>query len=155
MGHEVVTARSEDVGALVRLCSALFREDAGRRDPCTNVGWPAAHRRNHFLSLISRSDALCLLTKSGRTPVWYLAGYVGEPTEIRAVRIAELQSMYVQADSRNRGTGSALVDEFLSWAGGRMARRVSVTVHASNDLAVRFYERVGLRPKSITLEMPP
>ncbi len=63
--------------------------------------------------------------------------------------------MYVQADSRNRGTGSALVDEFLSWAGGRMARRVSVTVHASNDLAVRFYERVGLRPKSITLEMPP
>ncbi len=90
MGHEVVTARSEDVGALVRLCSALFREDAGRRDPCTNVGWPAAHRRNHFLSLISRSDALCLLTKSGRTPVWYLAGYVGEPTEIRAVRIAEL-----------------------------------------------------------------
>lgn len=88
MGHEVVTARSEDVGVLVRLCSALFREDAGRRNPCTDAGWPAARGRDHFLSLISRGDALCLLAKFGRTSVGYLGGYVREPAEIRPVRIA-------------------------------------------------------------------
>jgi len=32
--------------------------------------------------------------------------------------------------------------------------RVSVTAHASNDAAVRFYERIDLRPKGATLEMP-
>lgn len=63
--------------------------------------------------------------------------------------------MYVQADSRNRGAGSALVDEFLSWAGARMAGRISVTAYASNEEAVCFYARRGFRPKSITLEMPP
>ncbi|MDP8902044.1 MAG: GNAT family N-acetyltransferase [Actinomycetota bacterium] len=62
--------------------------------------------------------------------------------------------MYVEAGSRGRGVGSALVGGSLSWAGGRMAGRVSVTAHASNDAAVRFYERIDLRPKGVTLEMP-
>ncbi|MDP8902043.1 MAG: hypothetical protein M3N33_13075 [Actinomycetota bacterium] len=66
MDDEIVTARSGDVGALVRACSALFVEDAGRRDPCTDVGWPGAHGRNHLCSLIYPKDALCLLARSGR-----------------------------------------------------------------------------------------
>ncbi|HKH10324.1 MAG TPA: GNAT family N-acetyltransferase [Rubrobacter sp.] len=114
--HEIVAAEGGDVGALVRLSSELFREDAGIRDPYTDVGWPGKHGRDHFLSLISRSDALCLLAKFGRTPVGYLAGYVGGPTTIRPVRVAELQSVYVRARDRDRGVGSALVAEFLSWA---------------------------------------
>ena len=154
MDYRVVTAGGGDLGALVRLCSALFREDAGSRDPFTDVGWSVAYGRDHFFSLISRNDALCLLAKSGQTPVGYLAGYVGEPAEIRPVRVAELQSMYVEAGSRGRGGGSALVEEFLTWAGDRMARRISVTAYASNDAAVRFYESRGFGPKSVTLEMP-
>ena len=154
VGYEIVTAGSGDIDVLVRLCSALFAEDAGSRDPFTDVGWPGVHGWDHFRSLISRDDACCLLARSGRAPVGYLAGYVGEPTEIRPVRVAELQSMYVEAGSRGRGVGSALVEEFLAWAGGRMAGRVSVTAYASNDAAVRFYRRSGLGPKSVTLEMP-
>ncbi len=154
MDYRVVAAGSGDVGALVRLCSALFREDAGPRDPFTDVRWPVAHGRDHFLSLISRNDGLCLLSKSGQTPVGYLAGYVGEPAEIRPVRVAELQSMYVEPGSRGRGVGSALVDVYLAWARGRMAGRVSVTAHASNHAAVRFYESCGFGPRSATLEMP-
>lgn len=153
--YEVVTARGGDVGALVRLCSALFREDAGGRDPFTDVGWPTARGRDHFLALVSRNDALCLLATAGATPIGYLAGFVTEPTEIRPVRTAEIQSMYVEAGSRERGVGSALVDGFLSWARDQMAGRVSVTAYASNDAAVRFYERTGFRPRSVTLEMPP
>ena len=154
VNYEVVAARSGDIGALVRLCSVLFREDAGSRDPFTDVGWPGAHGWDHFLSLVSRNDACCFLARSGRRPVGYLAGHVRGPTEIRPVRIAELQSMYVEAGSRDRGVGSALVDGFLAWARDRMAGRVSVTAYASNDAAVRFYGRIGLRPKSVTLEMP-
>ena len=152
--YEIATASSGDVGALVRLSSALFREDGGRRDPYTDVGWPAAHAREHFLSLISRDDALCLLAKYGGTAVGYLAGYVRGPAEIRPVRVAEIQSMYVEAGSRNHGVGSALVDGFLSWAEAQAAERVSVTAYASNDAALAFYARCGFRPLSATLEMP-
>ena len=62
---KIVTAGGGDIDALVRLCSALFAEDAGTRDPSTDVGWPWAWGRDHFDSLISRDDALCLLAKSG------------------------------------------------------------------------------------------
>jgi ribosomal protein S18 acetylase RimI-like enzyme len=155
VGREVVAAESGDVGALVRLSSALFREDAGIRDPYTDVGWPRRHGRDHFLSLISHKDALCLLAKSGSKPVGYLAGYVGEPTTVRPVKVAELQSMYVEARDRGRGGGSALVAEFLSWAGVRAAERVAVTAYASNGDALGFYARRGFRPRSITLEMSP
>ena len=149
-----MAADGGDVGALVRLSSALFREDAGVRDPFTDVGWPRRHGRDHFLSLILRCDALCLLAKSGGTPVGYLAGYVGGPTTVRPVKVAELQSMYVRARDRGREVGSALVAEFLSWAADREAERGAVTAHASNDDALRFYARRGFRPRSATLEMP-
>lgn len=154
VGHEVVAPGSGDVGTLVRLGSALFREDASVRDPCTDVGWPREHGWDHFLSLISREDALRLLAKSGGRPVGYLAGYVGEATTVRPVKVAELQSMFVRARDRGRGAGSALVAEFLSWAGCRAAERVAVTAYASNGDALRFYARRGFRPRCTTLEMP-
>ncbi len=152
--YEIVTARSGDVGALVRLSSALFREDAGERDSFVDLGWPAAHGRDHFLSLITQNGALCLLAKYGRTAVGYLAGYVRKITEIRPLRVAEIQSTHVEVGSRNRGVRSAMVDEFLSWAGDRTAERVSVTAYALNDAALGFYACRGFRPLSATLEMP-
>ncbi|CAA9473175.1 MAG: hypothetical protein AVDCRST_MAG12-942 [uncultured Rubrobacteraceae bacterium] len=154
MDYEVVTAGSGEVGALVRLCSALFREDAGTRDPCTEVGWPEAHGREHFSAMISSDDALCLIAACGGTSVGYLAGLIQRPTTVRPVRIAEVQSMYVETSSRGRGVGSALVSEFLSWAGNRRADRVSVTAYAANEEAMGFYSRLGFRPRSTTLEKP-
>ena len=113
MDYEIVRAESTDVGALVRLSSSLSREDAGVRDPFTDVGWPEKEGWGHFLSLISGDDAVCLLAKSSRASVGYLAGYLKEPTALRPVKVADFQSMYVQESSRNRGVGSALVEEFL------------------------------------------
>ena len=153
VGYEVVTAGKGDVGALVRLSSALFQEDGGMRDPFADVGWPEREGRDHFLSLISRRDALCLLSKPGRAPAGYLAGYIGEPVTIRPVKVAEVQSMYVEARYRNRGVGSALVAEFRSWAERQGAERISVTAYASNEAAIRFYARLGFLPKRTTLEM--
>ncbi|CAA9400812.1 MAG: hypothetical protein AVDCRST_MAG03-1206 [uncultured Rubrobacteraceae bacterium] len=151
--YGIVRAGEGDVGALVRLSSALFREDGGMRDPFTDVGWPEREGRDHFLSLVSRPDALCLLSKGSGPPVGYLAGYIREPTTVRPVRVAELQSMYVEAGRCNRGVGSALVSGFRYWAAGQGAELISVTAHASNEGAVRFYARHGFLPRSTTFEM--
>ena len=63
--------------------------------------------------------------------------------------------MCVESGSRGNGVGSALVDGFLVWARDRAVGRVSVTACASNGAAVRFYGRIGLRPRGVTLEMAP
>ena len=153
MDHfRISVAGTKDVEALVDLNSSLFLEDAGTRDPHTDLSWPANHGRGHFLDLLGNDDALCLLALSEDNAVGYLAGYLKGPTALRPVRIAELQSMYVLPAQRGRGAGGRLVDEFLAWGRAQSAERVSVGAYAANERAIRFYERFGFESRSVTLE---
>lgn len=142
-----------DVGMLVELSARLFREDAGTRDPSTNLNWPREYGHVYFADLVARGDGLCLLAEATRVTVGYLAGYVREPSALRPVSIAELESMYVREDARGLGVGAKLASEFLAWAELRGARRASVTAYASNERAIRFYDEMGFQPKNLTLEM--
>lgn len=147
------TARAEDVEDIVALNAALFREDAGTRDPFTHVGWPGEEGRGHFLRLVRREEAVCLLAVDGDVTVGYLAGYVREPTSLRPVSVAELESMYVSGEHRSGGVGGRLVDAFRAWAGGWGAGRMSVTAYAANEGTLRFYRRVGFEPRNVSLEL--
>ena len=88
---------------------------------------------------------------AGRT-VGYLAARVGEGTTLRPVRVAELESMYIREEYRDMGVDARLVDAFLGWAGLRGAERASVVAYAANKRAIRFYQRSGFRPRSVSLE---
>ena len=149
----IVAAGAGDVEELVCLNTRLFLEDAGTRDPRTDTSWPARYGREHFLGLLSRDDAVCFLAWLDAEEVGYLAGYLRKSTPLRPVRIAELQSMYVVRAERGRGTGRSLVEEFLAWARRRRAGLVSVTAYATNGGAIRFYERAGFDPRTISLEL--
>lgn len=142
-----------DVGMLVELSSALFREDAGTRDPLTNLDWPGEYGHRHFAELLGPGRSVCLVAEASGVAVGYLAGYVRERSPLRPVAVAELESMYVREGARGRGVGAGLVRRFLGWAGMRGAQQVSVTAYASNERAIRFYERIGFQPRSLALEM--
>ncbi len=153
-GTEVRVRRAGtgDVAEIVELSRALFREDAGRRDPFTNLGWPEEEGLAYFASLVSGAGSVCLLAEIAGRKVGYLAGRVGEGATLRPVRVAELQSMYVREGYRDLGVGARLVDGFLGWAGSRGAELASVVAYAANARAIRFYERAGFRPRSLSLE---
>lgn len=151
-GWRIVAADKEDVEELVRLNTRLFLEDAGIRDSHTDTSWPAKHGREHFLGLLSRNDAVCLLAWSSAEAVGYLAGYVSEAAPLRPVRVAELQSMYVEGSERGRGVGARLVQGFFAWARGRKVGRASVTAYAANGRAVCFYRRLGFVDRGVSLE---
>jgi len=63
-----------------------------------------------------------------------------------------LESICVRENQRSSGVGTKLVEEFIGWAGSQGAGRVSVTAYAANERAIRFYERFGFRPRSVSLE---
>ena len=135
------------------MSSALFREDAGQRDPFVrSLGWPEEEGLGYFAGLVGGDEAICLLAVSAGEVVGYLAGRVGERTTLRLVEVAELESMYVLEGYRGQGVGARLVDEFLGWAGSRGAERASVVAYAANERAIRFYRRAGFSPRSVTLE---
>ena len=152
-GTRVRPATGGDVGMLVELSAALFREDAGTRDSSTNVGWPLEYGRGYFAGFVGREDVVCLLADTGGITVGYLAGYVHEPDVLRPVSVAVLESMYVREGARGVGVGGKLVGAFLDRAGKRGAERASVTAYSANERAIRFYERHGFRPRSVTLEL--
>ncbi len=53
------------MAGIVELSSALFGEDAGLKDPFTNLSWPEEEGRDYFAGLVARGLSLCLLAESG------------------------------------------------------------------------------------------
>ncbi|NUT43591.1 MAG: GNAT family N-acetyltransferase, partial [Thermoactinospora sp.] len=60
----------------------------------------------------------------------------------------------VNDTARGRGAGTALVEQFTSWARANDAERMYVTAYAANEGALRFYARFGFAPQSIELWAP-
>ncbi len=61
------------------------------------------------------------------------------------VRFFYVIDLYVQAQSRGRGIGTALMDAIRDLACREGVRRLSWFVHKNNTGAIRFYERLGAK----------
>ncbi|ADD42863.1 GNAT family N-acetyltransferase [Stackebrandtia nassauensis] len=145
-------ARLSDLDGWIACATSLFREDGGTRDSSMNLDWPRDHGPDSFRAGLDDDTRLQLVAVDGHDVVGYLAGAVAEPTVMRSVRIATLRSLYVLPQHRDSGVGAVLVDRFRQWARQREADRVAVTAYASNEGALRFYQRQGLVPFHVTLE---
>lgn len=63
----------------------------------------------------------------------------------RAAADLEILNFAVRADVRRRGLGTSLLRECLAWGKTFQAERALLEVRASNQAALRFYERYGFR----------
>jgi ribosomal protein S18 acetylase RimI-like enzyme len=70
---------------------------------------------------------------------------------VTPARRAHIDSLVVDAGARRRGIGRRLVEDGVSWARGRHADEVVLTVWAGNDEADRFYAALGFRPVNSVL----
>jgi GNAT superfamily N-acetyltransferase len=141
-----------DLDAIISLADELTREDAGTYDPVANLKWVRAVGPDAFAQRIASDTGCVLLALDGDTAVAYLSGALVEPDIYRAARIAELRALFVQAPYRGQGVGEQLVERFVSWAESNGAARLRVSAFAANTGALRFYERQGFAPHTITLE---
>jgi GNAT superfamily N-acetyltransferase len=53
---------------------------------------------------------------------------------------------YVKEGTRRRGLGQALLDDLVSWARGHGANRVELQFIEGNEIARRFWTKMGFRP---------
>ncbi len=146
-------AVEKDIAQIVELNYALFQEDAGQRDPYTNLNWPREEGEDHFSRLVSGQRSICLLAEIEGDIVGYLVGYVSGADSLRPVELAELESMFIKAGYRGQQVGTNLVSRFIEWARENRAQRISVTAYPANKTALDFYKAVGFEPKSLTLEL--
>lgn len=146
-------AVADDVDVIAAFNAALFREDAGQRDPFTDQSWPQREGRAYFAALLDRPDSVGYLATCDGEPVGYLVGRIHPPSSVRPVLVAELESMYVHHRFRSQRLGQGLVEQFLGWAKANQATRATVVAYAANQRAISFYRRVGFQPKRLSLEM--
>ncbi len=149
---EIRAATTADVPAIVDLYYALSLEDARQRDPSVDLGWAGEHGVEHFTQLVTGEASVCFVAQSDQATIGYLAGYTYGPSDFRPIKVAELQSMFVQAPWRGRQYGAQLVEAFVAWARGQGATRMQVTAYAANQRAIAFYQRVGFAPHQLTFE---
>lgn len=151
-GVVVRPATVADLEGVVACSSALFAEDAGARDLTLNLNWPVEHGPAWFADALADPDHLVTVAEAGGRIIGHLTGRLSGPTVMRPVTVATLGSVYVRPAHRGQKIGADLVEEFRAWARRRGARYAGVTSYASNEAAVRFYERNGFATRSVVLE---
>ncbi|GLZ52313.1 GNAT family N-acetyltransferase [Actinomycetospora sp. NBRC 106378] len=148
-------ATASDLGPLLQLVAALFAEDAGTRDPATDIDWPRTHGRSYYADLLDDEQALVLLAEHDTAVLGFLVGRLHEPNPLRpGVSPAELESMFVDPSSRSSGMGRDLAEHFEKWAVRRGATCTTVTAYAANTSARRFYRALGYADHKVVLERP-
>ncbi len=65
-----------------------------------------------------------------------------------------IDDLCVDQNARGKGVGKALYAHTLAYAKSLGCSFVCLNVWCGNHSAMAFYEKAGLRPRSITMEMP-
>ena len=133
---DIAPATLDDVPAMVTLLAALFEQEAEFSPD------PAAQSRGLQLILENPAAGLLLLAREGPLAVGMVSLLYTVSTALGA-RVALLEDMVVAAGRRQRGIGSALLQEALVQARLAGCRRVTLLTDDVNVSAQRFYARHG------------
>jgi ribosomal protein S18 acetylase RimI-like enzyme len=124
---------------------AAVAPELAERGPVRSADESWLVRRALYREWLAEPDALVLVAEASSGPMGYALVHMRGPEETWATgdRIAELETLAVLPALRGRGTGMALTE-----AVHRELRRIGtehMAVSASNEAALRFYERLGLQ----------
>ncbi|KAL2151712.1 hypothetical protein VTH82DRAFT_6810 [Thermothelomyces myriococcoides] len=98
-------------------------------------------REHRWRSRLAIPGSRNLIAFIGGDPVGMASGVpVSNGTEA-----VEVISLWVKPEARGRGVADRLLDDIEQWAAGLNLNTMQLSVKPSNDAAVRFYRRYGLR----------
>jgi len=108
-------------------------------------------RRARYETWLSGPDALMLLAERDGAVTGYAVVVIGsgEASIETGERVADLASL--SAVPQGEGIGSALIDAVHAELRTLGVRELTLSVMDGNTLAMRFYERLGMRPYLTTM----
>jgi ribosomal protein S18 acetylase RimI-like enzyme len=105
-------------------------------------------RRELYEEWLAEPDAFALIAEAEGEPVGYALVHMRGPEETWTTgdRIAELETLTVLPGHRGGGIGMELMEAVYEELRRLGVRHMAVSVIASNEDAIRFYERLELQP---------
>ena len=117
MAVKIVTAKLRDLKIIRELNHGLFIYEEGTFNPKYNCRWPYEKQAaSYFKKRIEDAKSLTLLAKIDDRNIGYLIGRIIKTPSWRTCgKMAELDSVFVLEDFRNKGVGDLLIQEFFLW----------------------------------------
>jgi len=144
-------ARREDVPAIVRLLAddplGAAREIAGEAEP------PEAYWRAFDAIAADSRQLLVVAELDGRVVGTLQLSFIPSLT-YRGGERAQIEAVRIEAGSRGRGVGRAMVRWAIEQARLRGCRLVQLTTDRRRPDALRFYESLGFRASHTGLKLP-
>ena len=109
-------------------------------------------RRELYEDWLGEPDAFVLLAEVDREPIGYALVHMRGPEETWTTgeRIGVLETLTVLPGERGRGVGTALFERIYAELRLLGVTELEVAVIAKNAAALRFYERQGLLPFTVS-----
>ncbi len=65
----------------------------------------------------------------------------------------EIDSLYVDIDFRNQGVGKSLLEQSINWLKSKECSPIRLSVSHGHERVLGFYQKIGLFPRLIVLEL--
>lgn len=144
-------ATQEDVPTIQKLNYELFLSD-NQWNHDLGCDWPFSEEgEKYFRDCVEQERFLSIVAEINGKVVGYLNGSIKHPSNIYLGKRAELDNIYVDEAVREKGVGTALVNEFKKWAKNNGAERLMVEAFSGNEQAVEFYKKSGFEPYAARL----
>ena len=111
--------------------------------------------KKYFDFLLSDENTLTLVAQAEGKAVGLCVVTLRAPSEnpiIKARKVAYMEDLCVEERYRRCGIGKKLFCEMRTLAQQKGAQALELMVWSFNKAAIRFYESVGLTPRSIMME---
>ena len=105
-----------------------------------------------FISQILNESALPLVAESDGKIVGFSLSILRKyPAAWQAEDYGEINDIGISKEYRNKGIGTKLVQECVSWLESKGIKRLEVKVAPSNEISSKFWRKLGMIPYLETL----
>ncbi|MPZ49654.1 MAG: GNAT family N-acetyltransferase [Dehalococcoidia bacterium] len=143
MSQDFVIEEVRDLDAAWPELEALLRDSHEFYMPIVGYGPPVDWISEVQSRFRPGPDSMLLLARSEGRAVAFANAYLRTTPGSPPPRFIYVDNVYVLAEARGRGIGSALLSCFESWARERGVEEIRLDVFASNDHAVDFWRQAG------------
>ncbi len=151
-GIVIREARQEDAAEAARLVVRfyMFNEEF---DPAWASREDLARAEEIVRKAMESSEEVLLVAEIGGSIVGVARAVLVEEPMLESSPLAVLKELYVKPEYRRRGVASKLVEEAFDYMKKLGAKVLAAEFPSQNEVATRFYEKLGFRPfKSVFIK---
>jgi diamine N-acetyltransferase len=151
---EIRKATIEDLNRIQELNLLLFEKEYKEYDKLLDLDWTFGKvGEKYFRDALTKSNHCAFVVEVDGVVVGYIVGAIEKGENYRKLpKMAALDNIFVLEEYRSKGIGKMLYGEFVKWAKGNGVKRVKVEASPDNVEGIAYYENMGFKGFTITLE---